>query len=112
MTIFLIPGKPYSATDLQAVSVSYREAVVSFTPGPSGGRPQTITCEYRNLDSNVYVAGPSQQYPVDYHGTSEMPIAGSLIPNTEYLVTLMSDNDVVSGEPSYSEHLRFRTRGW
>ena len=110
--LVLTLGKPYPATDLQAVSVSYREVVISFTPGESGGRPQTITCEYRNIDSNVYVAGPSQHFAVDYQGSSEMTIASSLLPTTEYLVTLVSDNDVVEGEPSYSERLRVHTRGW
>ena len=107
----LLPGKPYPATELQAVSVSYREVVISFTPGSSGGRPQTITCEYRNLDSNVYLTGPSRQYPVDYYRTSEISISDDLTPNTEYLVALVSDNDVTSGRPSYSQQFAVATRG-
>ena len=85
--------------------------MISFIPGPSGGRPQTITCEYRNLDSNVYIIGPLQHYPVDYYQTSEVTIASDLTPNTEYLVTLVSDNDVTSGRPSYSQQLTVDTRG-
>ena len=84
---------------------------MSFTPGTSGGIKQNITCEYRNLNSNKYETGGSGQYPMGHVGTGELTVASNLLANTRYLITLVSDNDVTTGNPAISDGLFFTTKG-
>ena len=106
-----VAGKPDPVTNLQIESLSYREVIVSFTPGTSGGMKQNITCEYRNLNNNEFQTGGSGQYPMDYVGTGELTVASNLLPDTRYLITLVSDNDVTTGNPAISDGLFVTTKG-